>query len=59
MNSAVNNSSAALESKSHQHTRRIRANVHVIGDEMGSYVSAMHWKELTTSSGPLAAKKLS
>ncbi len=25
----------------------------------GAYVSAMHWKELTTSSGPFSAKKLS
>jgi hypothetical protein len=24
-----------------------------------AYVSAMHWKELTTSSGPFSAKKLS
>jgi hypothetical protein len=24
-----------------------------------AYVSAMHWKELTTSSGPFSVKKLS
>jgi hypothetical protein len=26
---------------------------------LDGYVSAMHWKELTTSSGPFSAKKLS
>ena len=39
------------------HLTRIRRKFRLT--RMAIYVSAMHWKELTTSSGPFSAKKLS